>query len=36
MIKHDLVTGLLFENGYSVLESGSDAFGRPFWLMAKE
>ena len=36
MIKHDLVTGFLFENGYSVLESGSDAFGRPFWLMAKE
>ena len=36
MIKHDRVTDFLFENGYSVLESGSDDFGRPFWLMAKE
>jgi len=36
MIKHDLVTDFLFENGYSVLESGSDAFWRPFWLMVKE
>jgi len=36
MIKHDRVTDFLFKNGYSVLESGSDAFGRPFWLMAKE
>jgi hypothetical protein len=35
LIKHDRVTDFLFENGYSVLESGNDAFGRPFWLMAK-
>ncbi len=36
MIKHDRVTDFLFENGYSVLESGIEAFGRPFWLMSKE
>lgn len=34
LAKHDLITVRLRDLGYSLYESGTDAFGRTFWVMA--
>lgn len=34
MAKHNLITELLREMGYSIFETGTDPFQRPFWVMA--
>ena len=35
LAKHQIVTDILLEEGYEVLDAGADRHGRRFWLMVK-
>ncbi len=34
LVKHQLITSRLRELGYTLYESGTDPYGRTYWLMA--
>jgi hypothetical protein len=36
LVKHDLITNSMYQLGYGLLETGTDRFGRSYWVMTRQ